>query len=188
MNFAFAAAHVRQRSRAYLGRPCCLLRPAASEARPHCIGLPPCSNHRSTAVPASSGCSLARLPAKPGPAACTGSLPGPAARTGPAVCTGPAACTAPAVLPGLQPARPAACPALLPAPARCLAPLPGPAACPARCTARPAACTGPAALPGPAACSAPLPGPQPALARPGSAVRPRCSRSPVPPAKRKNEQ
>ena len=89
VNFAFAAAHVRQRSRAYLGRPCCLLRPAASEARPHCIGLPPCSNHRSTAVPASSCCSLARrqrspaLPPAPAPlpapARCLAPLPGPAA-------------------------------------------------------------------------------------------------------------
>ena len=133
MNFAFAAAHVRQRSRAYLGRPCCLLRPAASEARPHCIGLPPCCNHRSTAVPASSGCSLARRQRSPAP------LPALAR------CLAPQLAPAPQFVPASQPARPrslpgpAACPAPLPARPRCL---PGSqparlAACPARCLHRP---------------------------------------------------
>ena len=168
MNFAFAAAHVRQRSRAYLGRPCCLLRPAASEARPHCIGLPPCSNHRSTAVPASSGCSLARRQRSPAP------LPAPAR------------CLAPQLAPAPLPARLAACPARSLHWPRCIARprcLLGPAACPARSLHRPRCIARPRCLLGP------LPGPQPALARPGSAVRPRCSRSPaLPPAKRKNEQ
>lgn len=177
MNFAFAAAHVRQRSRAYLGRPCCLLRPAASEARPHCIGLPPCSNHRSTAVPASSGCSLARRQRSPAPPP---AKPGPVACTGPAVCTGPAACTAPAVLPG-----PATCTGSLPGPAACT----GPAACPAR------------SLPCPQPAPDPLPAPAPLLARPRCPVRSRHWLAPAPltglaareapappPAKRKNEQ
>ena len=165
VNFAFAAAHVRQRSRAYLGRPCCLLRPAASEARPHCIGLPPCSNHRSTAVPASSCCSLARRQRSP-------ALP-PA----PAPLPAPARCLALQLAPAPQPARPAACPALLPAPARCLAPLPGPAACPARSLHRPRCIARPRCLLGPAARSAAGTGsprlrcPASLLAKPGPAAR-----------------
>ena len=133
MNFAFAAAQVRQRSRAYLGRPCCLLRSAASEALPHCIGLPPCSNHRSTAVPASSGCSLARRQRSPTP------LPAPAR------CLAPQLAPAPQFVPAPQPVPPPLyCPARslhrLAAWPSCLPgsqPAPAPLHCPAPLLARP---------------------------------------------------
>ena len=129
MNFAFAAAHVRQRSRAYLGRPCCLLRPAASEARPHCIGLPPCSNHRSTAVPASSGCSLARRQRSPAP------LPAPAR------------CLAPQL---------ALAPQFVPAPLHCPAPLLARPRCPVRSLPGPQPAPAPQFVPAPLHCPAPL--------------------------------